>query len=308
MSVLRSPTRSGLIGRSDSQPNLSTDDNKSEYDDTLKVTFRNKRKQPDDNDYIRTEISEMRKQMSQMMEMLTSLTSTQNAFTQKMAQDVSTIKDQITSIKSATDNLAKEQNNIKSDVITLRNENIATEKKVEGLQQTVELLKQECMYPSTCSTNVTQENIIAEINERELRSKNIIISGIPEPKSSNKMERIQIDKNEVTSVIKQIDNNCPEPERILRLGKYDVKKTRPIKLCFKSQETAKSILRYKNNIKTENIKIYSDQTPKQQKYLKNLKDELNRRLENGEKNLIIKYFHGVPQIVEKPSKNENLAN
>lgn len=187
-------------------------------------------------------------------------------------------------------------------------ENIVTEKKVEGLQQTVELLKQECMYPSTCSTNEVQEDIIAEVNERELRSKNIIISGIPEPESLNKVERIKIDKNEVTSVIKQIDNNFPEPERILRLGKYDVKKTRPIKLCFKSQEIAKSILRNRNNIKTENIKIYSDQTPKQQKYLKNLKDELNRRQEKEEKNLIIKYHNGVPQIVKKPSKNENFVN
>lgn len=308
MSILRSPTRSDLVERTCSQPNLSTDDHRSEYDDTLKVTFRNKRKQPDDNDHIRTEISEMRKQISQMMVMLTSLTTSQNEFVQTISEDIRSIKDQITSIKSTTDNLAVEQSTIKSDLITLRKDNVATEKKVEDLQHDVKLLKQDCEYPSTYSTSEVQESIIAEMNEREFRSKNIIISGIPEPESSNKMERINIDKNKVISVIKEIDTNFPEPEKILRLGKYNAKKTRPVKVCFKQQEIAKSILRNRNSVKTESIKIYSDQTPRQQKYLKNLKNELNRRLQGEEKNLIIKYFNGIPRIVEHMPKNGNLLH
>ncbi|KAF9800278.1 hypothetical protein SFRURICE_010484 [Spodoptera frugiperda] len=264
MNKVRSPTRSGPgVGRSDSQPNLLSGVSQPEFSDTSKVTHRiNKRKQLDDNEYIRTELSEMRKQMSEMMTMLKNLTTTQNEFTKKITKDITTIKEQIDGIKSTTDNLTIEQNNIKSDVTSLRNANEITEKKINEISHTVQLLKSE--QAQAFSSNETQEDIIAEINERELRSKNIVISGIPEPTSLNKDQRISMDKQEVVNLLKLIDNDYPEPEKIMRLGKYDINKTRPIKAYFKSHEIAKSILRNQNNSKRDNIKIYSDQTPKQQ--------------------------------------------
>lgn len=303
MNKVRSPTRSGPgVGRSDSQPNLLSGVSQPEFSDTSTVTHRNnKRKQLDDNEYIRTEFSEMRKQMSEMMTMLKNLTTTQNEFTKKITKDITTIKERIDGIKSTTDNLTIEQNNIKSDVMSLRNANEIAEKKINEISHTVQLLKSE--QAQAFSSNETQEDIIAEINERELRSKNIVISGIPEPTSLNKDQRISMDKQEVVNLLKSIDNDYPEPEKIMRLGKYDINKTRPIKAYFKSHEIAKSILRNQNNSKRDNIKIYSDQTPKQRTFLQNLKEELNRRSLIEHKNLTIKYINGIPKIMEKPSKN-----
>lgn len=301
MSVVRSPTRSGLTGRSDSQPNLTADTHNMEHTDSPKVTFRNKRKLPDDTEYIRTELSEMRKQMCQMMEMLTTLTTAQNEFTKKITEDINTIKEQMCNIKLTTDNLASEQNLMKSDITILRNDNMLTDKKVEDLQREIKLLKPEC-GPSSSSYNL-QENTIAEINEREFRSKNIVISGIPEPESLNREERMNMDKNKVLNILQKIDQAYPEPEKTFRLGKYNAKKSRPIKVCFKSQEIAKSVLRNRKKVNIDNIKIYSDQTPQQLKFLKNLKDELHQRLQTEQKNLGIKYIKSVPRIVELQPKN-----
>lgn len=306
MNIVRSPTRCGLkpgVGRSDSQPNLASAD--PDISEATKITLRGKRKQPDDNEYIRTELSEIRNQMAQMMSMLTKLTTNQSEFTQKISNDVATIKEQITQIKLSTDNLAIEQNVIKSDIVNIRQGNTKTDEKLETLQYAVELLKNSTNNTSSSSQvfNKTQEDIIAEVNEREVRSRNIIIIGLSEPVSSNKEERIELDKNEVSRIMKNIDSSVPEPQYIMRLGKYNAHKIRPVKVCFKSQDIAKSILRHRHEAKYDNIKIYSDQTPEQQRFLKHIKEELQRRLENENKNLTIKYIKGIPRIVELTSKN-----
>lgn len=78
-----------------------------------------------------------------------------------------------------------------------------------------------------------------------------------------------------------------------------IKKTRPLKVYFESQATAKAKLRNKNNMKRSDIKIYSDQTPHQEKEMKLLREELQKRTESGEKNLIIK-VKGTPKIIKQP--------
>lgn len=65
----------------------------------------------------------------------------------------------------------------------------------------------------------------------------------------------------------------------------------------------KTILRHRNNIKSDVIKIFSDQTPQQQAYMKTLKDELRRRIDDGDKDLTIKYVKGVPKITKLLPKN-----
>ncbi|CAH2087112.1 unnamed protein product [Euphydryas editha] len=127
MSVVRSPTGSGSrIERSDSQPSLR--DLQLAHTDNLKVSSRSKRKQLDDTDHILSELSELRKQMSEMMAMLVSLNTTQNEFRQKINEDITDIKEQITCIKSVTDILAVEQSEIKSELVNLRNNCSTTEK------------------------------------------------------------------------------------------------------------------------------------------------------------------------------------
>lgn len=42
----------------------------------------------------------------------------------------------------------------------------------------------------------------------------------------------------------------------------------------------------------ENMQMFSDESPKQKQYLEYLKEELNRRTQDGEKNLTIRYVKG----------------
>lgn len=75
-----------------------------------------------------------------------------------------------------------------------------------------------------------------------------------------------------------------------------------MKVCYETLGPAKQLLRNKDKL-PENIKIYSDQTPAQQKYLQHLKEELALRLGNGETDLTIKYTNGTPGIIKTTAKN-----
>lgn len=105
-------------------------------------------------------------------------------------------------------------------------------------------------------------------------------------------------------VITSLYENCPKPIKSIRLGKYIPTKNRPIKVCFDDTHTPRFLLR--NKIKLhENIQIYADQTPTQKQYWQSMKEELQTRTNNGEKDLIMKYIRGVPRIVINKTNPKN---
>lgn len=120
---------------------------------------------------------------------------------------------------------------------------------------------------------------------------------------NDRIKRHAVEKNEILKVIQSMEESIPEPYKLHRIGKYSPGKNRPIKIYFKSSETVKLILRNKH--KYPNFQIYPDQTHMQRQYYKELKKELNRRKENGEAELRIKYVNGHPKIVRQ-SKNVQL--
>ncbi|CAH2084369.1 unnamed protein product [Euphydryas editha] len=285
--MLRSPTRSGMsTRRSDSQSDLTDDGVLSETSDIQRIAFRNKRKHPEENEHIlviKEEVSEIKTQIAQMMTLLTSLGTSQKEFMEKMSQDVASMKEQMSNIKSTTNNIIKEQNEIKSDVSSLVDKWTVTEKKLATVEYEIKQLKTE-PTSSHSAAIISSESIMEEICERERRKRNLIISGIPEPVSARREERSLTDKSEVMTILRKIYPDCPEPTTTIRLGKYNPKKRRAIKLSFESQETSIHILRNRTNYTShDNIKIYSDQTPQQREYLKKLKEELKTRSENDKK-------------------------
>lgn len=302
MSTPRTPTRSGLYERSDSQPNLTYTDTQSEVDDNMKITVRNKRKQLDEGEnlmLIQKNMSDLSKQMSQMMSMITSLTTNQNEFMDKISQDVKAIKEELSDIKDVTKKLSEEQNTVKIDICSLKTMHSETDSKIKVLESDIAQLKS----ATNSSTISSLETILTEINERKIRSKNIIIIGVPEQHLENSEARKEAEKKEILRITRIADPKCPEPEMITRLGKFDPKKTRPIKLSFKSQDIAISILRNSKNIKSDNVILFPDKTPQQQAYMKELKEELKQRIEDGEKDLVIRYIKGMPKITKPYSKN-----
>lgn len=293
MSVPRSPPRSGLCAeRSGSYPNLS----ESHKESTPQITLRNRRKLPDDNEATKSDIAEIKKQMSEMLELLKSSKIEQTESINNLSLNVAAIKAEVGSISSTMQNIVLENKKLKDQLSKLSVAAENTEKKVEVLEADVNNLKN--MPPSSSTqTTIMHDEIFTEIVERNFRAKNIIVVGILEPQKDTATARQDHDKTEILRITRLLHNDCPQPTGIFRLGKYKSEKTRAIKVCFSSEDTAKNILRNRNKIDKEHIKIFSDQTPYQRKYLQNLKEELEQRTSNGESGLNIKYIKGIPKIV-----------
>lgn len=299
--MIRSPTGSGPGGeRSGSFPELSSAGLHTDGSDRPQIAFRNKRKQFDVDEQSKRELAEIRNQMSEMMSYLKSVNGTQSENLNKLREDVTSIKNHVSDIRETVDKLITEQNKIKTEIAGFVDINKQTEKRIEALERNMQQL-QETTSTATTVAPLLCEDIMAEINHRNQRAKNIIVIGLPEPNGNetNETEKDEADKAEVINILKMISADCPAPAKIFRLGKQNQQRNRPVKVCFSTQETAISILRKKNNLKRESIKIFSDQTPFQQAFLKTLKEELESRIASGEENLSIKYVKGVPKIVSK---------
>lgn len=312
MNIQRSPTGSDSnVGRSGSQPNLSTASNSILYkdtSDTSTITFRKKHKRGDD-DEVHAKLSGIQNQMTEMMTLLTTSINTQNESTTRIRGDIAAINNQILEIKKSMDmtdqkisNLAKEQTETKVEVQNLIGFTHTTDMKIASLESDVHKL-QVSSTNSALHVMASYDDVLAELSDQSNRKKNVLIAGIQEIKSNNVEKRMNSDRAEVLKTIHLISTNCPEPIRIMRVGKYNSAKNRALKVCFESEETAKIILRNKSKLKSSVLKIFADQTPHQQTRFKNLKEELSHRAKAGESNLIIKYVKGIPQIVSAPPKN-----
>lgn len=274
--------------------------------EAAQLAIRNKRKTPDDD--LMRRFDEFQREMKAMYEKqnekLTTMTENQNEKLTSIANDVTLIRQEITQIKSTTDELALEQNKLRKEVENITNSFLNTEKKIKAIEEEVSTLKKSTEQIQQISTN-NYENIIGEVQNRTQRERNIIISGIEEIKSDKREDRQQHDKNEVKKILEPFLENYVEPIKILRLGKYSDKKSRPIKACYETSETAKKVLRNSTAINkaTKKIKIYSDETPQQKENMKKLRDELKQRTDDGEGDLTIKYIKGTPRIIKQESKN-----
>lgn len=261
------------------------------------ITLRNKRKHYDDDLSAKFDAFEDR-----IMAILTTTAEKQNEKLNKISQDISQIKDQVSQMKYTTDRLAEEQNKIKQELLSVTKFNKDTDNRIKTIETSIDSLK------STFSGNSLQshyDNLISEIHERSERAKNLIISGIDEISSKNAEERRNYDMNQVDKVIKLIVPDCEKPAKVIRLGKFDINKTRPIKAIFATPETPKKILRNKNTLQKEStkIKIYSDETLNQKKAMEILRSELKQRTESGQTDLTIKFVKGTPRIIKNVPKN-----
>lgn len=285
MSLLGSTSKSG-----GSQPDLSKSSEGSKTTDKPQITFR-KRKEPESDLKMKEEFESLK---NEMRSFLTKFSTIQNEGMASIRQDMNEIKEQLAGIKICTDKIIEDQEIMKKDIDNLKFLSKKNELKIKSLQSTLS------PSHSNISTN-SYDEIIYECQERITKQKNIIIFNLPESSSKSSSDRLEYDKNEVSKIINKIVDNCCQPIKIFRIGKYNPQKPRPLKVCFENADIALQILRNKNN--QSEFKIYSDQTYKQRKHLSQLKEELLTRQEEGEQNLVIKYVKGTPKIITQQSKN-----
>ena len=146
------------------------------------------------------------------------------------------------------------------------------------------------------------EEIIEEINERNKRQRNLVIFGVTEPNQNLSTEaRENNDKSQVSdilhTVIPELNTNDIKP---IRLGRFAVDKSRPIKIRLDNDNDVFKVIRHCNTLKNSRYRnkvfISMDRTPRQLEYFKMIREEFNRRKNAGENNIKIKYVNGIPKI------------
>lgn len=179
---------------------------------------------------------------------------------------------------------------------------------ITTLQQEIASLKAQIANNKTISdtpASFSMEEVISEIENRNLRKSNLVIFGIQEDNSLTTEQRKEYDETFVTKVFKHL---LPESDFAInhnfRLGKFDSTKntSRPTKVIFSNSTiphlAIKNAFKLKDHTEYKNLSISFDKTPKQQEQYKKLKEVLEARIKSGETNLKIKYIHGTPQIVQ----------
>ena len=148
-------------------------------------------------------------------------------------------------------------------------------------------------------TDIMQEN-----RDRDERKLNIIIANLPESEAGSHEDKKQDDKNRVRQLVAKIcDVAGGDIDNPARLGPiYIGRNARPrlLKMTVKSAEAKEQIMRnvYSLNagIDFENrVYINNDSTPREREMYRKLKTEMARRLDEGERDLVIRNL----QIVKR---------
>lgn len=173
---------------------------------------------------------------------------------------------------------------------------------IDELKKTVKRLEEQ-KSESTSGVQKTTTDTLNEIRDREYRRKNLVIFGIKELDSEEPDERRSYDINIFKEILQASGTNgALESLKVVRIGKREVGKTRPMKVMMKEEEDVKTVLLKVKEIKQnqcyKNLTFSCDRTKQQLAEYKNLKQILTSRKENGEVDIGIRYIQGVPKIVK----------
>lgn len=147
------------------------------------------------------------------------------------------------------------------------------------------------------------DDIIAEISERQKRSKNVMLYGVQENQVLPVVERNRVDAQAVESLFAfLLDNKAVSILSIRRVGRMTAGRVRPLKIALSSDGDVGALLSNASKLKTsggyKDVFMSIDRTPKQQEAYRAVKKELQARIQNGENNLTIRYVKGTPTIVK----------
>lgn len=126
------------------------------------------------------------------------------------------------------------------------------------------------------------ENIMNEMEDRERRKSNLIISGVQEKEDGSVEERRCWDKEKVETLLHDLgDFDSSIVAHIHRLGKVNSRKPRLLKIICKDSDTKRSVLHRAKDLRGmpgyDRIFVNSDLTPAQQMKEKSLREDLRRR-------------------------------
>jgi hypothetical protein len=207
---------------------------------------------------------------------------------------ISMVKQQsekLTGLTTKVEDLVLRMDSLAADNESLKSRVACVEDKMTSLQQS-----------SADPNSVIGNNLINEMVDRQSRANNIILFNLPEVHSDT-INPIS-DESILNELLKLLLLDI-HYTHISRVGIKDASKPRPLKITFSNRNDAFQVFsnqkKLKSNPTWSHLHFASDRTKMQRDFMSKLRQELLHRRSNGEDDLIIKYFKGIPTITK--SKN-----
>lgn len=141
-------------------------------------------------------------------------------------------------------------------------------------------------------TDRIEEQIMEEIEDRVNRSKNLIFFDLEEDNNG-----VTTDVDLANDILHMIIPNGDFPMNVMRLGKRQQGRHRPLRISLPSKQDAIRILRNKSRYSGP-MRIIQDQTLKQRAYFKDIQAQLKALKDAGVNDKTIRFINGMPRIVD----------
>ncbi|CAG5032750.1 unnamed protein product [Parnassius apollo] len=177
--------------------------------------------------------------MTEMMQVLTSINANQTEAINRISEDVSSLKEHEKDLKTEIDNLRFENEKIKRNIENLISKYNEKDKQIETLHSEIRNLQStKLMDPLTTTTvsSTIEETVMAELSDRLVRSKNIIITGLMEINISDYKDRKEAEKREILGLLKKDLKRLYRTKKYNTPGKVCANKQRLLKVCFSTPE------------------------------------------------------------------------
>ena len=205
-------------------------------------------------------------------------------------QQTITLHDFKTLLDGLKSDLTCEINKVNDKIEALLTRVNETDNKVKVLEERFQSLESKLLNQSN-KCGLEMEDMMQEAEERYKRRKYLIVSGIPEASTGNIEERAQADVNCIKRMADHLQvQDFDEPTECSRIGKIDSAKPRLLRFKCQTMETKKEFLKKAKKLRSSNdyqhVYINADATYFQRKRGRELRAEMKRRREAGEKVMI----------------------
>ncbi len=173
----------------------------------------------------------------------------------------------------------------KADVNTVAN----LSKRVEELTAQINTKKISPAEDDKATENVTSIQAVKEIEERERRSKNVMLFNLPESTAESTEEAGRDEQMKLEEIGKALSTGI-ETMKMVRIGKKEMGKTRPLKITLQDRGSRDALLSKAKHLRnsteemTKNLVIKRDLTQHQRQEEKNLLMERNKLRDEDREN------------------------
>lgn len=197
----------------------------------------------------------------------------------------------------------------KSDMVEVRKDISGIRQSHAALQEKVEGLAGAAIEPSV----ISMEEFLDEAAQRHKRRCNLMLFGVPENDNQSRVGLADKDTWLARELLQELlqEMGLPADSVIITLERLGGRRTessnpRPIRVVMDSANTVDAVLKktsaLKDNPRFKKVHLSRDQTPRQLRHYKDLREQIKVRARNGENGLRIRYVRGVPKIVNSLNK------